>query len=68
MKSVVAIFRINTLTSELTVGSDVNQVYRQGGGDGGVLDAGVGALVVHGGRHSDLQDIFWCIKTMNMES
>lgn len=28
LKSVVAIFRINTLTPALTVGSDVNQVYR----------------------------------------
>lgn len=28
LKSVVAIFRINTLTPVLTVGSDVNQVYR----------------------------------------
>lgn len=27
-KSVVVIFRINTLTPALTVGSDVNQVYR----------------------------------------
>lgn len=27
-KSVVVIFRINTLTPSLTVGSDVNQVYR----------------------------------------
>jgi len=27
LKSVVAIFRINTLTPTLTVGSDVNQVY-----------------------------------------
>lgn len=60
LKSVVAIFRINTLTPVLTVGSDVNQVYRPstkiGVGEkelsGVGIQESVDSVVVHAGLHS----------------